>query len=178
MGQLTTMLTRPASPAFVRDLNTLLGDLNSYNGNFEAALSYWQASYKVAQENSPERLAQMEESIGVVYLQRAGLTLFQDFIFPRPLYTKLTAQQKSDLHEAAAYFIRYLKRVPDDGEVRWLLNLTYMLSGQYPAAVPKPYLIPPAVFASTEDVVPFRDVAAPAGLNQRPGGRAHCRRLR
>ena len=166
MGQLTTLLTRPAAPAFIRDLNTLLGDLNSYNGNFEAALAYWQTSYKVAQENSPERLAQMEESIGVVYLQRAGLTLFQDFFFPRPLNTKLTAEQKSDLRDAAAYFSRYLKRVPEDGEVRWLLNLTYMLSGQYPEAVPKEYLIAPAVFASTENVVRFRDVAAAAGLNR------------
>ena len=166
MTQLTAMLSRPASPAVVRDLNTLLGDLNSYSGNFEAAIDYWQAAYKVAEQNSPERLAQIEESIGVVYLQRAGLALFQDFIFPRTLNTKLTPAQKSDLHDAAAYFIRYLNRVPDDGEVRWLLNLTYMLSGQYPAAVPKEYLIRPATFASAEDVVRFRDVAAAAGLHR------------
>jgi FG-GAP-like repeat/ASPIC and UnbV/PPIC-type PPIASE domain len=167
IDQLKPLLTRPgAPPAFLRDANTLLGDLHSYGGDFDRALGYWQASYKVALASSPERAPQMEEAIGVAYLQRAGLALYGDFVFPRSLKTELTPQQKDDLHNAADYFARYLKRVPADGEVRWLLNLTFMLSGQYPAAVPKDYLIAPSVFESKEDVVHFTNVAAISGLNR------------
>jgi hypothetical protein len=49
--------------------------------------------------------------------------------------------------------------------VRWLLNLAYMMLGRYPDRVPPADLIPPAAFASTEDVGRFRDVAPQAGLN-------------
>lgn len=173
IGQLQPLLTKPGTPpAVIRDINTLLGDLHAYNGNFKEALEYGQAAYRVAQEHSPDRVPQMEESLGVIYLQRAGLTLFQNFVFPRSLKMNLTEQQKDDLHNAADHFVRYLKLVPEDGEVRWLLNLTYMLMGQYPAGVPKEYLIPPSAFESSEDVVHFRDVAMHAGIkrNGQAGG--------
>ena len=49
--------------------------------------------------------------------------------------------------------------------MRWLLNLAYMTLGGYPDKVPPAYLIPPAAFASTEDIGRFRDVAPQAGLN-------------
>ena len=165
--QLKLLLQRPnAPPAFLRDADTLLGDLHAYNGDFDAAVRYWQAAYNLALANSPDRAPQMEEAIGVAYLQRAGLALYQHFIFPRALKTNLTPQQREDLRHAADYFQRYLKRVPEDGEVRWLLNLSFMLSGQYPAGVPKQYLIAPAVFESKEEVVHFTDVAAKAGLSR------------
>jgi hypothetical protein len=173
ISQLRPLLARlGAPPAFLRDANSLLGDLHSYGGDFQHALEYWKATYKIAMEISPERLPQIEESIGVAFLQRAGLALFQDFVFPKPLHTNLTAQQRDDLHNAADYFVRCLSRVPDDGEVRWLLNLTYMLSGEYPGGVSKQYLIPPSTFESKEDVVHFTDVAGIAGLkrNGQAGG--------
>lgn len=167
ISQLEPLLTRPgATPALLRDADTLLGDLTSYAGEFEQTLRYSQAAYKIVLANFPERAAQLEESLGVVYLQRAGLELYGRFIFPKPLKVALTDQQKSDLRNAADYFSRYLKRIPDDGEVRWLLNLTYMLSGQYPAGVPPQFLIDPATFESKQDIVRFADVTAKAGLSR------------
>ena len=63
--------------------------------------------------------------------------------------------------------------------MRWLLNLAYMTTGGYPDRVPPAHLIPPAAFASAEDVGRFVDVAPQAGLDlSRLGRRRHRRRLR
>jgi ASPIC and UnbV/FG-GAP-like repeat len=55
---------------------------------------------------------------------------------------------------------------------RWLLNISYMVLGTYPDAVPKQWLIPPDAFASDYDIGKFRDVAATRGLTAfgRAGG--------
>ena len=86
------------------------------------------------------------EGLGVAYLHRAGMTLYDKFFFPQPLNpAQISAKDKSDLDKAASYFLQYLQLSPDSLDVRWLLNVTYMLSGNYPSAVPQKYLIPPAL---------------------------------
>ena len=165
--QVKDLLKRPnAAPTFLRDVDSMLGDLHSYGGEFPQAVDYWQSALKLAEQHSPDRIPQMEEGIGVGYLQRAGLTLYKDYVFPHALHAKLSSEQKSDLALAIDYFERYLKKVPADGEVRWLLNLAYMLNGGYPVAVPKEFLIAPALLESAEDAVHFRDVAVSAGINR------------
>ena len=99
-------------------------------------------------------------------MQRAGSALYKDYVFPKPLTSAATPQQKRDLNKAAEYFIRYLKREPSDGEVRWLLNLSYMLAGTYPSAVPAEYVIVPEIFQSREQVTRFKNAAPLAGLNR------------
>ena len=47
---------------------------------------------------------------------------------------------------------------------RWLLNIAYMQLGQYPAQVPKQWLIPETRFASEYDIGDFPDVAPQANL--------------
>ena len=47
---------------------------------------------------------------------------------------------------------------------RWLLNLSYMVLGQYPDGVPKQWLIPLDGFKSDYDIGLFRDVAATRGV--------------
>jgi tetratricopeptide (TPR) repeat protein len=168
LEQLQSLLKRPnAPPAFLRDANSLLADLHAYRGNMDDAIGYWQSAYEVALVNTPNRVPQLEESLGVAHLHRAGMALYKRFIFPVPLTpASLDDPQKDDLAKASEYFRRYLKRVPNDGEVKWLLNLTHMLSGQYPAGVPKEYLIPPAQFESKDAAVHFVDVAPAAGLDR------------
>ena len=70
-----------------------------------------------------------------------------------------------DVEKAIEHLLNYLQQKPDELEVRWLLNLAYMMVGKYPDGVPPRYLIPPSAFASTEDVGRFVDVAPQAGLN-------------
>jgi tetratricopeptide (TPR) repeat protein len=169
LEQLQSILARPNAPAsLTRDGNAVIADLHAYRGEMDEAIRYWQAAYDAALSASPNRAPQLEESLGVAYLQKAGAVLYQDFVFPRPLPADAAPEpQKEDLKKAAEYFLRYLKREPSDGEVRWLLNLTYMLSGQYPGSVPKRFLIAPEVWESKEEVVHFLDVAGAAGVERR-----------
>ena len=169
LEQLRALMLRPGGqPSLLRDGNALSADLHAYRGEMDEAIRGWQAAYETALTNFPDKAAQFEESIGVAFLQKAGTALFQDFVFPRPLpAAAVQAPQRQDLQRAQAYFLRYLKREPGDGEVRWLLNLSYMLAGQYPGRVPREFLIAPGVWESKADVVHFEDVAAIAGLNHR-----------
>jgi hypothetical protein len=73
-------------------------------------------------------------------------------------------QKPYDSQEAVKYFLQYLSKKPDEIEVKWLLNLSYMTLGKYPAEVPQQYLIPPSAFESQEDVGRFVDVANETGL--------------
>jgi hypothetical protein len=58
-----------------------------------------------------------------------------------------------------------LRADPEDLGARWLLNMSYMILGKYPEEVPRPWLIPPPVFASEHDIKRFPNVADRAGLD-------------
>jgi hypothetical protein len=58
-----------------------------------------------------------------------------------------------------------LRDDPEDLGTRWLLNMAYMILGEYPDRVPRPWLVPPPVFASEYDVGRFPNVAERAGLD-------------
>lgn len=66
---------------------------------------------------------------------------------------------------ARTEFARALAQRPGDIRSVWLLNLTYMILGEYPDKVPKEWLIPPDVFQADYDILRFRDVATTAGVD-------------
>lgn len=55
---------------------------------------------------------------------------------------------------------------PGDLRARWLLNIASMTLGEYPAAVPARWLIPPERFAPEDDIGRFHDVAGALGLGE------------
>jgi hypothetical protein len=65
---------------------------------------------------------------------------------------------------ARQLFEDYLSRKPDDLEVKWLLNLAYMLLGRYPKDVPAQHLLAPELFKSEAPMPRFYDVAMPTKL--------------
>jgi len=167
-GQMEAYLNANPDPATIGDVNSILSNMHSFTGDMAEAIGFRETAYRLAQKEAPSKAPLLEEGLGVAYLHRAGMTLYDRFVFPVPLNpAQLSVQEKADLEKAKSYFLRYLQRSPDNIDVKWLLNLTYMLSGQYPAAVPEKYLIRPATFESKESAVRFTDVAGPAGLNRR-----------
>jgi hypothetical protein len=169
LEQITALLARPGlPPATLRDANSLVGELHGYRGDTDDAIRYAMAAYTLAQANSPDRVPHLEEALAIAYLHRAGGLLYQELILGRPVRAGAVGEtQKQDLQHASELFLRYLQRDPGDGEVRWLLNLAYMLAGRYPADVPKEFLIAPAAFESQEDIGRFVDVAHAAGVGRR-----------
>jgi hypothetical protein len=78
------------------------------------------------------------------------------------VYTDPYASQKAiDLYRQMLY------DQPTDFTSRWLLNLAYMTLGQYPAKVPREWLIPGLdTDTCSSPVKPFQDMAGSLGLNE------------
>ena len=85
-------------------------------------------------------------------------------------------QEQLGAREAAKRYRELLSDpaiVPENALLyRWLLNISYMVLGQYPQGVPKRWLIAPATFKSDFDIGLFHDVALSRGVNAfgRAGG--------
>jgi tetratricopeptide (TPR) repeat protein len=147
-----------------------LGQLLAYRGEMDRSIEEWKIAYKIAEDWTPKLLPNLEESLGTAYLHASEMEngVYRSpsdlDIFP-PLNPRASFTQTGKSEQAVEYYRKYLEQKPDDLEVRWLLNIAYMTIGQYPAGVPKQYLIPPSDFQSKESIGRFKDVARAAGLN-------------
>jgi tetratricopeptide (TPR) repeat protein len=150
--------------------HSALGQLLAYRGEMDQSIEEWKIAYKIAEDWTPKLLPNLEESLGTALLHASEMEngVYRSpsdlDIFP-PLNPHASFTQTGKSEQAIEYYRKYLDQEPDDLEVRWLLNLAYMTIGQYPAGVPKQYLIPPSDFQSKESIGRFKDVAPAAGLN-------------
>jgi len=141
-----------------------------YTGEMDKSIHEWKVAYQIAQTSVPNAMPYLDEAIGIFYLHLAEMEnrLYRDSgsldIFP-PLDPGAHFEKQDNSKLALQYFLAYLKDKPEDYEVRWLLNLTYVTLGDYPSQVPPQYLIPPSAFASKEDIGRFADVGRASGLN-------------
>lgn len=81
--------------------------------------------------------------------------------------------KKEGPREAIRILTSCLQRFPSDLDSVWLLNVAYMVIGEYPEKVPSQWLLPPKLFESGYDIKNFVDVASGAGLD-RPGWAGGC----
>jgi tetratricopeptide (TPR) repeat protein len=146
-----------------------LAQLLAYQGEMGPAIQHWLEAYKLAKANSPQMVPELEEVLGTAYLHKAEM---ENEVYRKPAdrcifppLKPVRVQKVEDLEKAILYLTRFLEKKPDTLEVKWLLNLSYMYMGKYPAGVPSKYLIAPSVFASKENLGRFTDVAPAAGLN-------------
>jgi tetratricopeptide (TPR) repeat protein len=146
-----------------------LAELYCYAGNMDPAIAQYEEAYRIASENSPRAVPQVEFALAVAYLHRSEMANDvyrapgEKCLFPmRPgnAYRKATDSQK-----AIEYFSKYLEEKPQALDARWLLNLSYATLGEYPDGVPAKYRIPLSAFASKETVSRFVDVAPSAGVD-------------
>jgi len=147
-----------------------LAQLFAFDGEMDKSIDEWKIAYEMAKNAVPAYLPNLLESLGTAYLHRSEMrngiySQSTDLdIFP-PLNNGTSYQQKEDSEQAITYYTEYLKNNPQDLEVRWLLNLSYMTLGQYTAGVPAEYRIAESAFRSMQTVGRFVDVAPAAGLN-------------
>jgi len=155
------------------DLGTVhstLAQIHAYNGDMEKSIAEWKTAYQLASTDTPGRLPNLEESLGVSYLHLSEMEngAYRDSsdldIFP-PIRPHASYKRTNESKQAIQYFLKYLEGRPDDLEVKWLLNLSYMTLGQYPSGVPAAYRILESDFQSKESIGRFVDVAPAAGLN-------------
>jgi hypothetical protein len=160
---------RNAKPLDVMQAHVAKGQLHAYIGEMAKAVEEWEIAYLIAVEDVPLLVPQMDEMLGVGYLHKSEMEndVYRNpgerCLFPMPPGIRYAKTASSEM--AIQFFLRYLEKKPDELEVKWLLNLTYMTLGEYPAGVPQKYLLPPALFTSLENIGRFKDVAPEAGLN-------------
>jgi hypothetical protein len=161
----TTDLADPLDRA---QAQVLIGQLNAYQGRIEPAIAAWERALKTAEDVSIARLPILE-ALGIAHLHKAGLDngAFTTSTEPCVLCPgeRVGFKRTDDVNRAVEYFTRYLADKPDEIEVRWLLNLAYMMLGKYPGSVPARHLIVPTSLKSAEDVGRFVDVAHESGLD-------------
>ena len=145
--------------------------LHAFEGEMEKAVAEWNTARRVAKTGVPDALPMMAETLGVAYLHKSEMENgeYRDpgdrCIFPpQPGVAYHAFEKKADSEKAIQYFLEYLANKPDDIEVKWMLNLSYMTLGEYPRGVPQKYLLPPSIFESKENIGRFVDVASAAGL--------------
>jgi tetratricopeptide (TPR) repeat protein len=143
--------------------------LHAYLGNMDKAIERWLVAQRMAEQNVPAAAAMMLETLGIAYFHKSGM---DNDVFRKPgdfcLFPprgNVTYRDISGSEQAAQQFLKFLEEKPDDLEVRWMLNLTYMTMGRYPDGVPEKYRMPLSAFESKESIGRFADVAADAGLN-------------
>jgi hypothetical protein len=107
--------------------------------------------------------------LGVAYLHRAGAAN-DVYLHPGerclfPIRPEFSYPKSADSQKAVQHLLASLRLRPNDLETKWLLNLSYMTLGKYPAGVPPQHLFAPSRFASAEDIGRFPDVAPRVGLD-------------
>ena len=145
--------------------------LRAYEGEMGKAMEQWNIAKNIAKAGVPDAMPMMEETLGVAYLHKSEMengvyrTPGDRCIFPpQPDVPYPKFLKKEDSEKAIQYLLQYLAQKPDDLEVKWMLNLSYMTLGQYPQGVPQKYLLAPSIFESKENIGRFVDVADAAGL--------------
>ncbi len=158
-----------ANPGDSMQMLYVLGQLEAYQGNMDEMIRRWEDAYRKVADQGPNAALPLEEALGVAYLHKAEM---ENGVYKHPGDRCIFPPRENSVYEKRAstesaiqYFLKYLKRKPDELEVKWLLNLAYMTLGKYPSGVPAEDLIPPSAFASKENVPRFVDVASDAGLD-------------
>ena len=148
-----------------------LGQLWAYQGNMEKAVEHFQAAYRASvSAGLKDFQPALQEKLGIAHMRKGEVDNCVANHHARSCIFPLSAEARHKLvsgsENAVALFLKYLGENPADLEVRWLLNIAAMTLGKHPGGIPKDYLIPPAAFASSEDIGRFVDVAPALGLDR------------
>ena len=160
-------------PKTLSEVNSVVANLHSFRGEMAETIAFREAALQVAQKTAPTQVPLLIEGLGVAYLHRAGMTLYDKFFFPHPLDpAQISAKDKADLDKAATYFPSGIFSYrPIALDVRWPAerNLWYVVwpVSQRSAAEAVSSDSPGYGSASKENPVHFTDVAGAAGLNRR-----------
>ena len=158
----------PLEPIDRAQAYVLQSQLYAFRGEMAPAIAALGQARTIADARVPALRLQLNEALGIAHLHKAeqdnGIYDGSSELDLLPPKQGLHFAKTADLAAAIQHFTQYLADVPDDYEVRWLLNIAHMYAGTYPAGVPKRQLIPPSAFASSENVGRFVDVADRAGL--------------
>jgi tetratricopeptide (TPR) repeat protein len=157
------------SPNDVMEAHVALAQVHAYTGEMKEAIAQFEAAARIAETTVKDALPDMIQSLGVAHLHKAEM---DNDLYRAPGDRCLLSvrggaplKRSEDFVKAIDYFTKLLGGRADDIEAKWLLNVSYMATGGYPALLSPRYAMPATDFASPEDVGRFVDVAATAGVD-------------
>ena len=173
-AELASLQQSPNPPALaVASLHFRISTLLMYEGRFDEATASIKKAQTLGQSAgmpaSDERT--MTALLGIVAFRRGEVENCIHCVGPSscifPISQAAVHTMPAGSRQAIEHFTAYLKLVPGDLRIRWMLNLAYMTLGEYPQKVPPQYLIPLDTFESKVDVGRFQNVAPLVGLTSR-----------
>jgi len=167
-----------APPPVVYGLSLPLGDCQLADGDIDGAIASFQRCREIADAANDRnaRIVSMNK-LAIAWMRLGERTNCvshhnQDScIFP--LKDGAIHRDRRGSERAAEILLELLtKLAPDNLSAIWLLNVAHMTLGDYPEAVPAPWRIDPAAFASEHPMPRMLDVAAKRGIEAfaRSGG--------
>ncbi len=109
--------------------------------------------------------------LGIIAMRRGEIENCLECLGPSscivPIASDAVHRNPSGSREAVKWFLAYLKEMPRDLRVIWLLNIAYMTLGEHPQKVPPEYQLPADLFRTKGEVGRFENVAAIVGLTSR-----------
>lgn len=120
--------------------------------------------YRLNQRTKP-----VFDLLATSYLRMGALENAADGHSPRSYILPIAGSglhtEQAGARRAAALLTELLRRVPQDLQSRWLLNIAHMMLGQYPEDVPERYLIPGIGAKENTPIQSFANVAGPLGVD-------------
>jgi hypothetical protein len=140
--------------------------------NRDAVAAFEEIQWLIAESTEmvpPEFVAAIADHLAISYLRVAQ----QEHCFEgrgsarcsSPIPAAFGDRDNAAARAAAAAYDAILQRQPGNLESRWLINVAYMMLGEYPGRVPPRWLIPEAALPDDYDITWFRDVAPALGLD-------------
>jgi hypothetical protein len=167
------LLLRPSvTPARLPDLLSV-AEHRLWLGDTREAIAHLQAAQTILEASRTPPAREVEAGV-LAKLGLASLRLAENenCVDCNNAASCLLPIQEDGVHQlqegsraAIDAFKAALAIAPSDFTSRWLLNVAAMTLGTYPDAVPVPFLVPPACFASEADVPRFANVAVDRGVN-------------
>jgi hypothetical protein len=84
-----------------------------------------------------------------------------------PFAAEAVHRDPTGARAGAAHWLEILKQDPEDLRARWLLNLSSMAAGDFPAGVPETFRLPASVFGTAPGVGHFENAAPRLGFTRR-----------
>jgi len=141
------------------------------HGGASEAVVLLEAAYKQAIETgqSQSDLNKIRRQLGITFLRGGEVSQCIEQNNPQscllPLKEGGIWRDTERAEKAIAQFTDFLEFEPDKLAVIWLLNLSYMVAGAYPASVPDKWLIPESSFASEAESNHFLNIAGELGID-------------
>lgn len=138
-------------------------------GNEQNSINIFETLLKELPPYEKEKKIKLMKNLAIAWLRTGERTnciaghANESCVFP--IKDNGVHRDKTGSEAAIELYLALLKEDPSDLESRWLLNIAYMTTGNYPAKVPAAFLIPGLDADTSSLIKPFVDAAVNTGLD-------------